>query len=132
MSKLYAVTAGAYSDYHIVALCSERDKADKIREMYNKNHISWGCASVREYEDGVRVDLERPVYRVVFNKSNAEAKELYGEDKIDALFGYCTEMNRVDNCGNITIVRVSAENVDTAIKIARDLVAEYNARKQGV
>lgn len=61
MSKLYAVTAGHYSDYHIIALC-------KINE-------------VRVHGDG--------------------------------------------SCN----VYVVADDTDKALKIARDLVAEYKAEK---
>ena len=31
--KLYAVTAGEYSDYHIVAITSDKKKAEQIKEQ---------------------------------------------------------------------------------------------------
>lgn len=57
MGKLYAVTAGTFSDYHIITICTDRDKADRIADWYNRvsRHDQ---ADVEEYEDSVAVPGE--------------------------------------------------------------------------
>ena len=59
MGKLYAITAGSYSDYHIITLCSNKEKAHKIALLYN--------AEVEEFEDGKNLDTENIVFEVGFD-----------------------------------------------------------------
>lgn len=134
MDKLYAVTAGAYSDYHIVALCSDRNKADEICEVYNRSYTfgGWGMASVEEYEDGSRVDLNRPVYEVSIHGDLYEAKELIGEDKVEAVCEAWHPFNQIYTNGVFIFLDIYADSKEQAIKIAQDKFAEYKARKEGL
>lgn len=136
MSKLYAVTAGCYSDYHIVALCSDKNKAEKIAACCNDGYFSsWDDADVCEFEDGIRMDLDRSVFEVnVSTKFTSYGiNELFGEDKIAALTGRTFKINEVRVRGDGSYnVYVLADDADKALKIARDLVAEYKAGKEGV
>lgn len=136
MSKLYAVTAGHYSDFHIIALCSDKNKAEKIVACCNDGCLSsWDYADVREFEDGIRMDLDRSVFEVNVSTRFAsyEIEELFGESKIDVLIGRTYKINEVRfrGCGSYNVY-VIADDADKALKIARDLVAEYEAEKEGI
>ena len=135
MEYIYAVTAGAYSDYHIVALCSDRNKAEKICEVYNRSYTfgGWGEASVKEYRDGSRIDLDRPVFEVSIYGDLYEAKELSGEDKIEAVYENWHPFNLIyTNNGTFFFLDIYADSKEQAIKIAQDKYAEYSARKAGI
>lgn len=131
MSKLYVVTVGRYSDYHIVALCSDKNKAEKIAACCNDG----GNANVREFEDGARMDLDRSVFKVNMSTkfTSYGIKELFGEDKIAVLTGRMCKINKVIFCSDGSYnVYVLADDADKALKIARDLVAEYKSGKEGI
>ena len=135
MNKIYAVTAGAYSDYHIVALCSDRNKADEICEVYNRSYTfgGWGEASVKEYEDGSRVDLNRSVYKVSIYRDSYEARELIGEDKVESVCEVWSPFNQIYTTNGVfTFLDIYADSKEQAIKIAQDKFAEYKARKEGL
>ena len=34
--KVYAITAGSYSDYHIVAITDDKEKAEAMADLINK------------------------------------------------------------------------------------------------
>ena len=134
MEYIYAVTAGAYSDYHIVALCSDRNKADKICEVYNRSYTfgGWGAASVKEYKDGGRIDLDRPVFEVSIDRDLYKAKELIGEDKVEAVCENWHPFNQIYTNGASLFLDIYADSREQAIKIAQDKYAEYKARKEGI
>lgn len=93
--RVYVITAGAYEDYHIIATCTDKTKADQICAEYNKsyNGIPYGKASVKEYEDRNNLDLNQNVYRVIYDP--LKAIELYGEVKINVLCEVYHLMNKV-------------------------------------
>ena len=135
MEHIYAVTAGAYSDYHIVALCSDRNKANEICEVYNRGNTfgGWGDAWVKEYKDGARMDLDRPVFEVSFYGDIYKAKEISGKDKVDAVCEKWQPFNRIyTNNGVLFFLYIYADSKEQAIKIAQDKYAEYSARKAGI
>lgn len=133
--KLYAVTKGEYSYYHIITLTADKDVAEKLAKKYSKEYRTDSyCftedASVEEYEDGV-VLVDRDCYfvRVVGrnvtevvapNTEEAwfdEEEELYNEsvceDKNDGYYTY-----------------VLARNPDEAAKIGKDRVMKYIASRE--
>lgn len=133
--KLYAVTAGAYSDYHIVALCSDKERATKICDMYNGNDIGsmWG-AKVEEFDDGIQTDIDMPLYKIELSSSGkCKISECWGEEKVDTMLDrqYAWRLNVLDSCGDLMIY-VFADNMDMALKIARDKFAQYKAEHEGV
>jgi hypothetical protein len=135
--KLYAVTAGTYSDYHIVSLCSDKARAKQICDIYNSGNTNYyGSASVEEFDDGIRADLTQPVFKITLHK-DGELKnvlECNGGEKIDVLLApNCSWRLRVTEQWNGDyLTHVVAGNVDTAIKIARDRLAQYKAKCEGI
>lgn len=122
MGKLYAITAGSYSDYRIITLCSDEEKAHKIALLYN--------AEVEEFEDGKNLDTENIIFEVVFddNYRNTHCWQCFiNPDEI--------KLNEVTSDGNLYknyTVFVAAKNKEKALKIARDKLTEYRARELGI
>ena len=122
MGKLYAITAGSYSDYHIITLCSDKEKAYKISLLYN--------AEVEEFEDGKNLDTENIIFEVVFDDDYKYMncwQCFVNPDEI--------KLNEVTSDGNLYknyTVFVAAKNKEQALKIARDNLTEYKARELGI
>jgi hypothetical protein len=93
MGKVYVVTAGVYSDYHILAVFSNRESAEKYKEKYEKNVRE--DARIEEYmldspEDEwivttVAMDKEGNVIDVV--KSENTEPEKIGFQGFEHLYG---------------------------------------------
>lgn len=134
MATLYAVTAGEYSDYHIITLCSSEERAEEICRIHNFNmdEDAYNRASVEEYEDGTEADLSLNCYKVVL-ELNGNLKSLYqcyGEDKIYEMFkGDITSVIRYDKT-YLTIVFTNNETM--AVKIARDRLTEEKAKRANI
>lgn len=122
MGKLYAITAGSYSDYHIITLCSDKEKAYKISLLYN--------AEVEEFEDGKNLDTENIIFEVVFDDDYKYMncwQCFVNPDEI--------KLNQVTSDGNLYknyTVFVAAKSKEQALKIARDNLTEYKARELGI
>ena len=134
MATLYAVTASEYSDYHIVTICSSKERAEEICNMhnFNKDEDDWGRARVEEYEDGIEADLSLNCYQITLelNGNLRSLEQRYGEDKIYEMFkGYTTSVIKYDRT-YLTVVFTNDET--TAIKIARDRLAEEKAKRANI
>ena len=123
--KLYAITDGEYSDYHIIALTADREAAEKISDMFQ--------AVIEEFEDGETL-LRNELYQFEFDK---DAK-LIGEKHIELNsynFDYETGVypygyGVFDDLGYQ--VNVRTDKPEKAEKIAYDMLAEYRAKEEGI
>lgn len=127
MKKFYAVTAGDYSDYHIVAITDDKEKAEHIKYLYNCDNGCYEEANIEEYCDVMQDGLARYSAHVHSN----------GKLGVSVNFDTPTEfqrgINRVgkDDWGDY-YVDVKAKDRDHAIKIASDLIAQYKAQENGI
>lgn len=123
--KIYVVTKGQYSDYHIVAATLDKEKAEKIAKRFSDK---WDDCAVEEYED-CEVDL-RPYWDVRFKKGTSDIVRCehsgIGEYYMDALNKFQIDINK-----NLRVI-VAADTSEEAIKIASEKRAEYLAKKEGV
>lgn len=74
MSKVYIVTAGSYSDYHILGAFLDKDKAERYVEIHDNNRTYYDWLNVEEYnllDESLECSLERDIYRAKCNISNA-------------------------------------------------------------
>lgn len=79
MAKLYAITSGEYSDYGIITLCSDRRKAEKLVEWYNR-YEKYDKAEIEEYEDGEIVPDETLIpYEVSFDERGNVSRVVQGD-----------------------------------------------------
>jgi hypothetical protein len=126
--KLYAVTEGIYSDYHIVALCSDKSRAELIAKCCGGH--------VEEYNDGARIDLNQLLFEVLLDENGECENVLECDDvtKMDTLFnsGYDYRWKINIAGGGKYSTFVSTNNVYLAIKIARDRLAQYKAEREGI
>lgn len=124
--KYYAVTKGEYSDYHIITITSNKDKAELIAEKYSDKYHN---TEVEEYEE---LDLSdnRLIYdaRLYFDKSILEISNGREPNEYDIN----KEFNCVYKGGYFLKVGVKAHNKEQARKIASDLFAEYRAKEEGI
>lgn len=134
MAKVYVITMGSYSDYHICAVALDREKAERLCEV-----LPGWCGDVPEIEEWDTEKYEdlltgRKPYFVIFlengNVFNAGEKDWgveYFEPGIE-------ETNCVHNEEWVPALRVNlyADNKEAAIKIAAEKRAMYLAEKEGI
>ena len=117
--KVYVVTQGSYSDYHISGVAIDRETAELIKAR------GYDDPEIEEYDTDDFTPLkDRKPYRVGIPKAGAISVKLieglpYAPGKV---FEY--------KWGHY--VNVYAKDEDHALKIAFDKVAEYKAEKKGV
>lgn len=62
--KIYAITQGEYSDYRIRAITTNKDKAEKLRDIYTDRYeydVGGTEAYIEEFEDGELNEQEIPL-----------------------------------------------------------------------
>lgn len=112
MSKIYVVTDGEYSDYHIIGVCSTPERASVVATLYG--------GTVEEYELDRNVDLMEHGYRMfkVRMRDNGDTLELNEIDPAMETSGYLTK-DRKD--GELILSYcVWAENPEHAAKIVNE------------
>ena len=134
--KLYAVTKGDYSAYHIIALTANRDVAEKLAKKYSNRTNMYGDgfeeAQVEEYEDGV-VLLDRDCYFV--RVENGNVTEVMPPNTEDTWFFeeeelYNDSVEQMQSGENGYYTHVLARNADEAAKIGKDRVMRYIAASE--
>lgn len=127
MKTFYAVTDGDYSDYHIIAITDNKERAENIKKLYSGKYSE---PMIEEFFDGESKD---EVLYDVWYETNGSYK----------LFLQNFDMNELSNINIVKenvlrngwwkySVLVIAKSRDQAIKIAQDLWAEYKAKKEGI
>ena len=119
--KLYAVTAGEYSDYRIVTLQTDREKAERIAEVLSDRGDVY---DVEEFESDDWETDPRPVWSVYIEKGQVITKSVSKTEST-------VEWSKTWPFGR-TIVYIKAKTAEQAIKIAQDRLAKEKARKEGL
>ena len=121
--KIYVVTKGCYSDYHIITATTDKELAYKIKDKFSTGY-SWGQAEVEVFENA-----EIYTSSCYFMRFDAQGHviELYKKDD---------EYDYKENCGtdidgNFYVSVVTDDEV-AAIKIGAERRAMYLAKKTGV
>ena len=132
--KVYVITKGSYSDYHIVAVTLDPVRANKLARLYSDR---FSICAVEEYT--LNEAKEPQVYRVAFPRGKAPYAKLGeyrftfdGEDGDIDPHEYDVKYDTRDDFEDEFVVYVSAADEDHALKIAQDRRAEYLAREAGV
>lgn len=125
MSKIYVVTKGSYSDYHIITATTDEEVANKIAKKFSDG---WDRASVEVYEDAEL--YMKPVFYVRFEQ-NGDVHQIYNKSSNVYYYENINECNfGVD--GKRVYAIVQADNEEHAIKIASEKRAEFLARNAGI
>jgi hypothetical protein len=134
MKKVYIVTAGCYSDYHISAVFENRNNAEtfcKIQKKYNKWDDDY---RIEEYNIGENSEY---LGKTFFNVCIYTDDYTITISSVDYANIDMNKINLVEECDYWYNVIVSVpvthkEPEKLAKKIATDLVAEYKAKKEGI
>lgn len=115
--KIYIITKGDYSDYHICNVTTDYQKAKRYKEAYSDK---WGEARIEVYEDG---EKEKECYCWNYNPVSHTAE----------ISNY-NEKERVvkDRKGKIYSVVVYADIEKHAVKKAQDMIAKHKAEQAGL
>ena len=121
--KIYVVTQGEYSAYHIVGVTLDRQKAERWVELYND--------SAGKYDDDAQVEE--------YESDSFGANGLYlwqvdsefGEINCRVFYGCGPEWNYTMSDGDFRVT-VMAKDRDHAIKAAYDKVAMLRAEREGI
>lgn len=117
---IYVVTAGDYSDYHVIGVTANKEKAEHFCEWFNV--WSYNKARIEVYEmDRLEPYGEgRYLYEVEQDKSGHMEVEQASRLPYDG-----QRVNEVWSWGSGYFVPVFADDEDHARKIAADLIAQY-------
>lgn len=121
--KIYAITKGDYSAYHICALTVSKEKAEKLKKLYTEKGKYGYKARIEEYEDREVEDI------LFFWRYDLEDDEV----KIDK-YAEGNEKERVFKYSNYDsyCAYVWAHDAEHARKKAQDMIAQYKAEKEGI
>lgn len=122
--KVYIITKGDYSDYHICAVTLDEERAEKLRKMYSD---SINDANIEEYVP----NEAKPIflYGVQFSRDGNVMS--YRADEYDLKDEGYVEYE-YDGYEQYYVVWVKAKDEDHALKIAQDRLAEYKAKEAGI
>ena len=130
MSKVYIVTAGSYSDYHICAASLDKERAEILAEKYTD---SYDDAEVEEYELDEFFEEAKQGYFWYWCECNVE-NGMFGQVKVRQLdsYGSGTVGKVVKSLRQERLfVDVLAENDEHARKIAAEKFATYIYEHRG-
>ena len=116
--KVYVITKGCYSDYHIVGVSLDKERAEEIVKAVTEEPEYLYKACVEEY------DTDQ------FNNSSLRFLVNYDSEWTAQYDEYdCREDYKQNTCFGENSFVVYAKDKEHAIKIAQDMRAEYMAEK---
>ena len=124
--KVYVVTEGDYSDYHIVGVCTSKESAERIRQLASSDYHE---AQIEEYEAD-RFNVE-PTYKYYYVR-------VLKDGAVEVSVGSCIyspyevyDYRRARGSVTAFVVDVFAQDEEHAKKIAFDCIAKYKAEREG-
>lgn len=123
--KLYAVTKGDYSDYHIITLTASKDAAKKIAKRFSGTYD----AKVEEYEDG-EIILGKELYfvRMVGGIVDDVAESNSEYNLYDTFVSHGTMIGGE----KMYYTYVLTDTAEKAAKIGKDRIMKYIAEKENL
>ena len=121
--KIYVITKGHYSDYHIITATTDEKMAYKIKEKFSGNG-GYDEADIEVFEDAEL--FLKPCYFMRFDENgnvieNKECKTKYGYD----------QESNIDFKGRF-YTYVVTDNAEKAIKIGAERRAMWLAQENGL
>ena len=110
-NKIYIVTSGEYSEYHIDAVFSTRELAEDYIQQHGIDYV------IEEYNIDEEIDRNTKLWRVEFNIKDCELKDARVRDyREDDVRDTC-EVSDYSGCSLIDFF-VDADTMNEAVKIA--------------
>lgn len=132
--KIYIITKGDYSDYHICAATTDENVAKNLLQLYRDR---WEEPIIETYDDVAARDVLHGgrIWDVFINSKNTafRACEQYNSVAVPANINQVERIEDWMLCGENEdyIISVVAKSKQHAEKIAQDIFAEYKYNKQG-
>jgi hypothetical protein len=126
VGKVYVITSGCYSDYHICAVTLDPQKAKVLKEFYSRTE--YDEPAIEEYDADYcydRITSGCNPYCVRFTRSGA----------VDCVFetqGCCEDKVYQSENGWHVYVELWAKDKLSAVKIAAERRAKFLAEKEGI
>lgn len=136
--KIYVITVGEYSDYQIVAVSDDKNKAEAICATLNRgNTEDINFYQIEEYDtDDIQIfNTEKPnsVYKMCISYKTSEIKWILGPGysfkKINKIYVF---LNSHRKFINITATFPNGTTEEKAKKIMIDRVAKFKAEREGL
>lgn len=129
--KLYAITKGEYSDYRIISLTTDKEKAIKIAKLFDEGYEE---TQIEEYEDGEYDKFLDCKYACHFFRIGKDGKVIEWEKRDSFEFALTFSKVNTDSGGNywLYVIVPAREGKIKALKIAFDKIAQYKAEKEGL
>ena len=139
--KVYIVTSGSYSDYHIDAVTLDKDQAERLAQAvtdygWDEGHVTvWDTDDFKIIDDGMKL-----YYVMIFlNETGCDISRISIQETspISSLthqslaFIDHSKFDESNGGGNIQF-GVRARDEEHAKKIAYDKFAEWKAQKEGL
>lgn len=122
--KVYIITKGEYSDYHICAVTMDKSRAEYLKRLMSS---TWSEASIEEYVLN-EVKESGDLYYVEFPEDSQPTIRI---DEYDGFGGY-GDTPCVEDCFEPVRICVRSKDEKHAMKIAQDEYAKWKAEKEGV
>lgn len=123
--KVYVITKGEYSDYHICAVATDKEKAEEIRKKYSQ---PWEAAEIEEYDtEETEMLMYKNLYVCIYYKKSKSI--IVNETSFE--YPPSIEFMVKDSTSQLS-THVNADDKVHAFKIASDRFAKYLAEKQGL
>lgn len=126
--KIYVITKGSYSDYHICAVSTNQKNAEKLQKIFSDK---WDQAMIEEYgSDQYLTETESgmELYKCVMEKDGTILADM-SIINLDYMDDYDFQVRYL---ANKYIVYVWAKDSEHAKKIAADKIAEFKAMQMEV
>ena len=126
MKTYYAVTEGEYSDYRIITITEDKEKAGRIAAAYD--------GDVEEYEDCIINPIG--VWKIYYYEKSGRWGVYHShrdfEDIKDKEWEPDYFKSTLFNDGMTWTIYAAAENKELAQKIAYDKYAQWKAEQEGI
>lgn len=121
-NKVYVITQGCYSEYHICAVTMDIDRAKRLQKLFTDGYGN--SANIEEFP----LDEIQPkhVYGVEFSTDTHQLACVRRD-----IYAWRSSGLIEEDYETVTIW-VAAKNEDSAIKAAQDRYAQYRAEQEGI
>lgn len=136
MAKVYVVTMGEYSDYHICAVALDKEKAEKLCKLFKRDGMYADEPNIEEWDTEKYEALfaGRKPYFVNFLKNGdvfSAGEKTWGIEYFEP--GISETKCRLNGQFVPAIsVELYAKDAESALKIAAEKRAKYLANKEGI
>lgn len=126
MKTYYAVTEGEYSDYRIITITEDKEKAERIAAAYD--------GDVEEYEDCIINPIG--LWKIYHYEKNGDWVVFHSDRDVEDIKDVEWKPDYFEstlfNDGMAWTIYVTAENRELAKKIAYDKYAQWKAERKGL